>query len=99
MRRAALAAIVLLCLAVYAGIRPHVFAIPVIALIWALYVLIWPHKQCRWCSGWGSKRRRKRSACSHCQGTGLRFRLSARLVHRGAALAVRTVRERREERQ
>lgn len=93
MRRAALIATLLLCLVVYAAIAPHVFAVPVIALLWVLYVLIWPHKPCGRCSGWGSRRRRRRSACSHCDGTGIRFRLSARLVHKVAALAVRSGRE------
>ena len=100
MRRAALIAVLLLSAGVYVSITPHVFAVPVIAPIWALYVLIWPHKPCSRCSGWGSRRRRKRSACSRCDGTGIRFRLSARLVHKGAALAVRSGRgwlERRRE--
>ena len=97
MRRAALVTVLLLCLAAYADIKPHVFALPVVALLWALYVLGCPDKPCWRCSGWASRARRgKRSACPRCKGTGKTFRLSARLVHRGAALAVRTIRERRE---
>lgn len=64
---------------------------------YGLFTLVRPHKPCRKCSGWGSRtRRRTVSACGRCQGTGHVFRPGARLVHRGAALAIRTVRERGE---
>ena len=91
MRRAVLIMACLLGFAAYAGIKPHIFAVPVIVLIWFAYVLVWPHKTCRWCSGWG--RKRKKSACSHCKGTGVRFRLSARLASKGAATAIRLGRQ------
>jgi DnaJ-class molecular chaperone len=65
---------------------------------YGLFVLVRPTGACRKCSGWGARkgRRRKVSACSRCSGTGKAFRPAARLVHRGAALAIRTIRERQE---
>ena len=64
---------------------------------YALFLLIRPQKNCWRCRGWGTRGRR-RSACRWCGGTGTRFRLGARLVHRGAALIIRHVTERRRER-
>ena len=65
---------------------------------YALFVLVRPTGACRKCSGWGSRRgrRRKVSACGRCSATGKTFRPGARLVHRGAALAIRSIRERQE---
>lgn len=65
---------------------------------YGLFVLVSPTGSCRKCSGWGARtgRRRKVSACGRCQATGRTFRPGARLVHRGAALAIRAVRERQE---
>jgi DnaJ-class molecular chaperone len=65
---------------------------------YGLFALVRPTGSCRKCSGWGARkgRRRKVSACGRCSGTGKTFRPGARLVHRGAALAIRTVRERME---
>ena len=64
---------------------------------YGLFVLVRPQMACRKCSGWGSRtRRRKVSACGRCQATGKVFRPGARLVHRGAALALRHLRERSE---
>jgi DnaJ-class molecular chaperone len=64
---------------------------------YGLFVLIRPTGSCRKCSGWGSKTKRRRvSACGKCSGTGKTFRPGARLVHRGAALAIRSIRERQE---
>jgi DnaJ-class molecular chaperone len=63
---------------------------------WAVFLLIRPTKACRRCAGWGARGRR-RSYCAHCRGTGRRFRLGARLVHRGAAEAYRYVRNRKED--
>lgn len=64
---------------------------------YALFLLMRPTKTCRSCSGWGAKGRR-RSYCTRCGGTGKRFRLGARLVHRGAAEAYRYARKRMESR-
>ena len=96
MRRIGLTAALVLAFATYASIRPHVFAVPVLLVIWVLYVLIWPEKPCYRCSGWAarSKGKRKPKACPSCKGTGVRFRLSARLAHKGAATAHRALRER-----
>jgi len=68
-------------------------ALAIIA-VYLLYALIRPQTTCRRCRGWGTRGRR-RSACPRCGGTGTRFRLGAVLVHRGAALAIRRLRERR----
>ena len=62
---------------------------------YALFLLACPTKRCRSYSGWGAKGRR-RSYCTRCSGTGRRFRLGARLVHRGAAAAYRYARTRKE---
>jgi len=65
----------------------------------ALFVLISPKMGCRKCGASGSRQRRSgRSACGRCQGTGRQFRPGARLVHRGAVLAVDTIREHAERR-
>jgi len=65
--------------------------------VYAVFVLVKPDKACGKCSGWGLKTRRRRSkACSRCKGTGKQFRLGARLVHGGAAQAMKYMRERRE---
>lgn len=64
---------------------------------YGLFVLVRPQMACRKCSGWGSRTRHRRvSACGRCQATGKTFRPGARLVHRGAALALRHLRERPE---
>ena len=62
---------------------------------YGVFVFVKPARACRRCSGWGARGRR-RSACGRCRGTGKTFRPGARLVHRGAALAMRYVREWRE---
>ena len=62
---------------------------------WVVFLLIRPSKTCRSCAGWGAKGRR-RSYCPRCGGTGKRFRIGARLVHRGAAEAYRYIRTRKE---
>jgi DnaJ-class molecular chaperone len=61
---------------------------------YAVFLLVKPEKTCRSCRGWGAKGRR-RSYCTRCGGTGKRFRLGARLVHRAAAEAYRYARTRR----
>lgn len=65
---------------------------------YAVFALVKPDKACGKCSGWGlgTRRRRRNKACPRCKGTGKQFRLGARLVHGGAAQAVKYVRERRE---
>jgi hypothetical protein len=71
----------------------------VLALIagYAVFVLIWPDMACGKCSGWGHKARRRRSkACGRCKGTGRQSRPGARVVHKGAAMAIRYIREKRE---
>ncbi len=62
-----------------------------------LYAVIRPQKSCGRCNGWGTRGRR-RASCPRCGGTGTRFRPGAVLVHRGTALAIRHLRERREAR-
>ena len=64
---------------------------------YALFLLVRPEKTCRSCRGWGAKGRR-RSYCARCGGTGKRFRLGARLVHRGSAEPHRYARKRMESR-
>lgn len=61
------------------------------------FLLIRPQTRCWFCRGWGTKGRR-RNICRWCSGTGTRFRLGARLVHRGVALAIRHFLEWRNER-
>lgn len=62
---------------------------------YAVFLLARPTRTCRRCRGWGARGRR-RSYCTRCGGTGRRFRLGARLVHRGAAGAYRYARKRME---
>lgn len=54
--------------------------------LYTAFCLVRPDKACRRCSGWGSKPgRRPRSArrqCARCDGTGRRFRIPARVIHR-----------------
>lgn len=76
----------------------HLLVVLAIVAGYGLFVLIFPTGSCRKCSGWGSRKghRSKVSACGRCSGTGKAFRPCARLVHRGTALVIRTVRERLE---
>lgn len=75
----------------------HLLIVLAIVAGYGLFALVRPHMSCRKCSGWGSKTKRRRtSACGKCSGTGKTFRPGARLVHRGAALAIRSIRERQE---
>lgn len=74
-------------------------ALVILALFaaYSLFVLVKPDTACRECGAWGHKSKRRRNrACGRCKGTGRQFRPGARLVHKGAALAIRYVRERRE---
>lgn len=71
----------------------HVLMALVLAAAYALFLLVHPQKPCRRCRGWGAQGRRRKS-CGRCGGTGYRFRLGARLVHRGKALAIRQATER-----
>lgn len=75
----------------------HVLVALALAGGYALFLLIRPQKNCWRCHGWGARGRR-RSSCRWCGGTGSRFRLGARLLHRGAALALRYAAERHRER-
>lgn len=73
-----------------AALMTHILQVLAALTGYAGFLLIRPDKPCRKCQGWGAHtRRRGRTSCSRCQGTGRRFRLGARLVHRGAALAIR----------
>jgi hypothetical protein len=71
----------------------HVLAGLGLLAAWSVFVYFKPHKQCRMCSGWGSKQRARRKACSLCQGTGRTMRLSAMLVHHVVGIAKAQVRE------
>ena len=50
------------------------------------FSLVRPAKDCRRCSGWGSKPSRRpraqRRRCRRCDGTGKRFRVPARIAYR-----------------
>lgn len=59
---------------------------------YAVFLLVFPTRECRKCRGWGAKGAR-RSYCASCGGTGRSFRLGARLVHHGAEQAYRHGRE------
>lgn len=62
-----------------------------------IFCLFKQGKPCRRCRGWGHRqRRRRRTACPKCKGTGVRMRLGARLVSTGVAAAIRHHRERAE---
>jgi hypothetical protein len=63
----------------------------VLALLgaYALFLLVSPMKAC------GSCQRHRGRPCPRCGGTGRRFRLGARLIHRGAAKAHKRARARR----
>jgi hypothetical protein len=61
----------------------HVLAILAIVAVLAVFLLISPTRRCN-CG----------SRCSRCKGTGRRFRLGARLVHRGAVKAHKEARRR-----
>ncbi len=71
----------------------QVLIVLALAAGYTLFLFIRPTRTCRRCRGWGAKGRR-RSYCTRCGGTGRRFRLGARLVHRGAAGAYRYARNR-----
>lgn len=73
----------------------HVLITLAVIAGYGVFLLVRPHQKCRRCGGWGSGGRR-RAACPRCGGTGTKFRIGAPLVHRGAALAVRYIRERME---
>jgi hypothetical protein len=60
----------------------HVLVILGLAATYAVFLLISPTMACGSCA-------RHRGPCPRCKGTGRRFRLGARLVHRGAVQARR----------
>ena len=66
----------------------HVLVILGLAAFWALFVLVSPTKACGSCA-------RHRGPCPRCGGSGRRFRLGARLVHRGVVQARKQARSRR----
>ena len=55
---------------------------------YALFVLVSPMKACGSCQGHRGR------PCPRCAGTGRRFRLGARLIHRGAVKATEQARKR-----
>jgi hypothetical protein len=65
----------------------QVLAILGLAALYALFVLVSPTKACSSCA-------RHRGPCPRCKGTGRRFRLGARLVHRGAVRAYKRTHKR-----
>jgi DnaJ-class molecular chaperone len=76
----------------------HLLIALAVAAGYVVFLLARPHRKCRRCGGWGSRGKR-RAACPKCGGTGTRFRAGAPLVHRGAAAAIRYIRERMEGRE
>jgi hypothetical protein len=76
-----------------AALMEHVLAGLALLLVWSAYVYFKPRKRCRKCSGWGSKRRRRRKSCGRCQATGRTMRLSAVLVHYAVDIARAQVQE------
>ena len=57
---------------------------------YVLFILASPAGACRTCRGWATKsRRRRRRTCRKCDGTGIRFRPGAVLVHRALSTARR----------
>lgn len=68
-----------------------------VVVVYGLFVLVKADRQCGTCGGWGNRKKRRRNkACSRCHGTGRTFWPGARLVHKGAALGLRQLRERSE---
>lgn len=67
---------------------------------YAAFAYARPDRPCRRCSGSGGRtRRRRRSGCGRCKGTGRQFRFGARFVHRAVIevrKAAREVGQRRE---
>lgn len=75
----------------------HLLIVLAVIAGYGLFVLVKPDKSCGRCGGWGHRQgRRRHSACPKCQGTGRAFWPGARLVHTGAAAAIRYLRERME---
>jgi hypothetical protein len=75
----------------------HLLVVLALIAAYAVFVLVFPTGQCRKCGGWGHKAKRPRNrSCKRCKGTGRSFRPGARIVHGGAAAAVRYLRSRRE---
>jgi hypothetical protein len=65
----------------------HVLVILVIIVVYGLFVLASPTRACGSCI-------KHRGPCPRCKGTRRRFRLGARLVHRGAVRARKQARRR-----
>lgn len=61
----------------------HVLVALALVAVYVLFLLVFPTKRCS-CG----------SRCGRCKGTGRRFRLGARLVHRGSVKAQKQARER-----
>jgi len=67
----------------------HVLVILGLAAGYALFLLVWPDRACQSCARYRGR------PCPRCGGTGRRFRLGARLVHRGAVQARKQARRQR----
>lgn len=64
---------------------------------YGLFTVVSPMHPCGRCRGRGIGRMstpRRFRTCKRCGGTGRRFRIGARAVHRGIALGIRAIRER-----
>jgi hypothetical protein len=70
----------------------HLLVVLGLAAAYALLLLVSPMKACGACA------RHPGRPCPRCQGTGRRFRIGARLVHRGMVKARRRSRDRHGER-
>jgi hypothetical protein len=67
-----------------------VAGVPLALLAWTAFVLARPKTRC------GCVRRKRRAGCPRCNGTGMRFRRSTRLIHAGALLAWKLWRAKRD---
>jgi len=69
--------------------------IAVVAVLWALSLLLRPFGRCWRCGGRGNVRKGRRAPrCRACSGRGRRQRLGSQTVHRARRLAVQGWRER-----
>lgn len=67
----------------------HFLILLALVAAYGLFVLVSPMKAC------GACQRHRGRPCPRCGGTGRRFRIGARLVHRGAVKAHQQRRQRR----
>lgn len=76
----------------------HVLIATALLGAYAVFLLVKPEKRCGRCRGWGARGKR-RIYCTRCQGTGKRFRIGARFVHRAVVEGYRYIWNRRKERE